>query len=703
MFQEYLKTISYLVPVISPKKGNLTYPFAFYFYAVAIALFYMKLAFVIICCFPVFVCSGQESWTSKKDSLEHLLSREPVDSDKAWTMRDLGVVFLDHDQPDSAMNYAKALGHLSEKIHLSSGVAISLSMQAVILADANKLDEGIAMDLAAIEAVKKSGRPKAMANVFNNTAMLYSRKGEYTEALDMYMKALTAYEDLKDTSLIAMANGNIAQVYISLRDFKSAYDYSLRGIALNRHIGQTHGLTSALLNLSAALINQGHCDSALIVLRDDLELTRRLGARGPEISILTNMDYAYVGLGQFNLIKPTADKLMAVSLSLDNLEGQCYALIGLKYYYLDKKNYAKAEQATVEAINIARHNGLILPLLEAYKEAASVEMARGDQKRYVYYDVLRDSLDELMLNDKVLKNTKDIEGKYALHKKQAEIDVLNEQEKVQQLTLKQRMTTIWGLAALVLGIMLTGFFYYRNYQYKKRLLVTNGLLQEQRILELEKEKQLLATQAVLQGQVEERTRLAKDLHDGLGSILSSTKYSFAIVKENLVMSKENADAFDRSMEMLDKSISELRRVAHNMMPEALIKFGLDTALKDFCTSVDQSGALHLTYQSYDLNEMSIPRMTAASIYRIVQELVNNVIRHARASKALVQMIRKGDMLSIAVEDNGTGFDSAILGQNGGVGYLNLKNRVAYLNGTIDIETSPESGTSVNIEITNFLS
>ncbi len=113
--------------------------------------------------------------------------------------------------------------------------------------------------------------------------------------------------------------------------------------------------------------------------------------------------------------------------------------------------------------------------------------------------------------------------------------------------------------------------------------------------------------------------------------------------------------------------------------------------------------MRLTYQSYDLNETSIPRMTAASIYRIVQELVNNVIRHARASQALVQMIRKGDMLSIAVEDDGAGFDGSILGQGGGVGYLNLRNRVAYLNGTIDIETSPGNGTSVNIEITNFLS
>jgi two-component system NarL family sensor kinase len=648
------------------------------------------------------VSPGQEPWQNQRDSLLHRLSREADDSNKAWTMRDLGVIYLNHDMPDSAGWYARSYGALSEKLHMWNGKALSLSMQAVILADENKLEEGLAMDLAAIGFAQKSGVTKALANIYNNTAVLYDRSGDYTAALDFYFRALATYEALKNTDLVAMANGNIAEIYNQIKDYKSAYNYALKGISLARQIGEPVR-TSALINLADALINMGRYDTALVVLREDWDICEKQNYRASEIPILINMNYSYVGLGRYDLIKPIADKLMQLALSVNNLDGQCYAYIGLKYYYLAKKDYKRAEQSTLEAISIAQRSASIVLLREAYKEAANVETARGDQKRFGYYERLSDSLDDQILSDKVLKNTKDIEGKYALSKKQAQIDSLNEQRKIQQLGLKQRTMTIWGLTGLMLAVVLAGILYYRNYQNKKRLLVARALLQENRILELEKEKLLLATQAVLQGQMDERTRLAKDLHDGLGCILSSAKLSFSQIRDNLVVPAQDANAFDQSMHILDMSISELRRVAHNMMPEALMKFGLDTALKDFCNSVGQSGALQLTHQSYQIDETSIPPIKAAAIYRIVQELVNNVIRHAQATRALVQLIREGNMLSITVEDNGKGFDQNILTTSDGMGYLNLNNRVAYLNGKMDIQSSPGNGTFVNIEIANVLS
>jgi two-component system, NarL family, sensor kinase len=663
----------------------------------------MKPTLLILCfILTAFISPGQEPWLNQRDSLLHRLSQEADDSNKAWTMRDLGVIYLNHDVPDSAVWYARSFGALSEKLHLWNGKAISLSMQAVILADENKLDEGLAMDLSAIGFAQKAGVTKALANIYNNTAVLYARKGDYTSALDFYFKALAAYEALNNTALVAMANGNIAEIYNQIKDYKSAYNYSLKGIFLAHQIGEPVR-TSALINLADALINMGRYDTALVVLKEDWKICEAQNYRASEIPILINMNYTYVGLGQYDLIKPIADKLMQLAMSLHNLEGQSYAYIGLKYYYLAKKDFKRAEEATLEAIGIAQRSGSIVLLREAYKEAANVEMARGDQKRFGYYERLSDSLDDQILSDKVLKNTKDIEGKYALSKKQGQIDSLNEQRKIQQLGLKQRTMTIWGLTGLMLVVILTGILYYRNYRNKKRLLTARALLQEKRILDLEKEKQLLATQAVLQGQVEERTRLAKDLHDGLGSILSSAKLSFSQIKDNLVITAQDANAFDRSMNILDMSINELRRVAHNMMPEALMKFGLDTALKDFCDSVGQSGALQLTHQSYQIDETSIPPIKAAAIYRIVQELVNNVIRHAQATRALVQLIREGNMLNITVEDNGKGFDKNILASSDGMGYLNLQNRVAYLSGKMDIQTSPGNGTFVNIEIANILS
>lgn len=142
----------------------------------------------------------------------------------------------------------------------------------------------------------------------------------------------------------------------------------------------------------------------------------------------------------------------------------------------------------------------------------------------------------------------------------------------------------------------------------------------------------------------------------------------------------------------------MRRVAHNMMPEALVKFGLDTALKDYCNDINQTGAIQVTYQSIGLAGSSIDQTAGITVYRIVQELINNILKHAAAKAAIVQVSKTGNELSVTVEDNGKGFDPAILNQAKGIGWSNIQNRVEYLKGKIDILSGPGEGTSVHIEL-----
>ncbi|MGF2413688.1 sensor histidine kinase [Ferruginibacter sp.] len=170
------------------------------------------------------------------------------------------------------------------------------------------------------------------------------------------------------------------------------------------------------------------------------------------------------------------------------------------------------------------------------------------------------------------------------------------------------------------------------------------------------------------------------------------------MKGNLVMTESNVQAFERSMDMLDSSIKEMRRVAHNMMPEALVKFGLDTALKDFCNDVNNMGALQVSYQSIGLHDVAIPQITAITIYRIVQELTHNIIKHAAAKSAVVQVTNDGNKIAITVEDDGKGFDTAILNQSKGMGWGNIKSRVDFLKGILDVQSENGKGTSVHIEI-----
>jgi signal transduction histidine kinase len=202
---------------------------------------------------------------------------------------------------------------------------------------------------------------------------------------------------------------------------------------------------------------------------------------------------------------------------------------------------------------------------------------------------------------------------------------------------------------------------------------------------------------MLKGQEEERSRIAKDLHDGLGGLLSGTKLSFMNVRETLSLSSEHVKHFDRSLSMLDNTIGDLRKVAQNLMPEALVKFGLQEALRDFCDTVQSSSGIQLLYQHFG-ERRKLDNTAKVFVYRIVQELINNVVKHAEATQVIVQLTTRMNKIEITVEDNGQGFDTSILDHTGGAGMANIKYRVQYLHGTTDIVSSPGNGTSVNIEV-----
>jgi signal transduction histidine kinase len=237
--------------------------------------------------------------------------------------------------------------------------------------------------------------------------------------------------------------------------------------------------------------------------------------------------------------------------------------------------------------------------------------------------------------------------------------------------------------------------FYKNLKSKNLLLNQNQELHLHRISEMEKEKRLEVMQAILKGQEEERSRLARDLHDGVGGMLSGVKFSLATMKGNVFISEENAAAFNRALAQLDQSISELRHVSHNMMPESLIRYGLAETLENYCTTLNLTKTVQVQLQTYGLQER-LEQSTEIILYRVVQELLTNSMRHGEARNILVQLVREQGHFSLTVEDDGKGFDAESEGHKG-AGLTNIRARIAYLNGTIDIRSAPGEGTSVYIE------
>jgi signal transduction histidine kinase len=193
----------------------------------------------------------------------------------------------------------------------------------------------------------------------------------------------------------------------------------------------------------------------------------------------------------------------------------------------------------------------------------------------------------------------------------------------------------------------------------------------------------------------ERSRLAKDLHDGLGGLLSGIKLTLISVKDNVP--EKSAGMFNKAGIQLDKAIREMRRIAHHMMPEALLKFGLSEAIQDFCDSINESNLVKIKYTQIG-SLQKLLQSAELIIYRIIQELADNALKHASAKNIFIQIIKHPRGITITVEDDGNGFDHEPLLNTGGAGLKQVQSGVDYLKGYCDIKTEKGYGTAVNIEI-----
>lgn len=356
-----------------------------------------------------------------------------------------------------------------------------------------------------------------------------------------------------------------------------------------------------------------------------------------------------------------------------------YLLLGFAYVKL--KDYSLAEAYTLRALEMAEDIGWMnnTPhihslLAEIYEATRQYKKALEHEKQFVLY---KDSL--------IIKNQKKIEGLESAN----QISIKNKALMQKQLLIWEQehrlnIKNLWlggtFVAALLLAII--GFYKYRNSKQKQKVL--------------QHEQEIAKLNALIRGEETERTRIARELHDGIISQLSAVKMNFNAIPIQGLNENVSHDYHD-SVQQLEDSIKELRTTAHNLMPEILLNAGLLEALHVFCEKAGKSSGIYIDYQTYGIMP-DLEESFELSVYRIVQELTHNIIKHAQASSALVQLSFQNNLLSIIVEDDGIGMDqNNIATAGGGRGLAILKERIKLLHGALDIKSSSGSGTAIYIE------
>ena len=586
--------------------------------------------------------------------------------------------------PDSAFYYYNQSIKLSAKLNYYSGLIKCNINIGELYRQMGDYNQSLKYDKINIKLAEKHGNQVKKANCYSNISTSFHYLLKFDSCTKYDLKALKIYESLKDKNPLVTFYSNISESYIERHLFDKSLEYGFKALEISKlGFGTPIDLVYVYSSISVSYLSLNQNEKALYYAEIAIKIARKEKEYYMQNIILGNILLIKINQKKYQDLFGIVAQLEAIKNNINSLEYNSSLLLnyGITFFY--NNNEIKAKEYLLKALLISEANNFSVISKNAYSLLNRIEAKLGNYAAADNYEAKKDSIYELQLNEGTLKNIQELEKKYETQKKQSEIVGLKVQNEK-----KSNLNRI--LIASTIAFLLVGFLGYRNFRNKQKI-------QNLRINELEKDKQLFAIDAMLKGQEEERSRIAKDLHDGLGGLLSGTKLSFINMKENLILTPENAIQFDKSLRMLDNTINDLRKVAQNLMPEALVKFGLTEALKDFCGTIQTATNIEIGYQKIG-EERKLVNTAEVFIYRIIQELVNNAVKHAKAKEIIVQLAFTKNKIIITVEDDGVGYDLNAIKLNSGAGLENIAYRVDYFNGTIDTITSPNNGTSVNIEL-----
>jgi signal transduction histidine kinase len=303
-----------------------------------------------------------------------------------------------------------------------------------------------------------------------------------------------------------------------------------------------------------------------------------------------------------------------------------------------------------------------------------------------YHEKWMDAKDSLTARANFNKLS-ELTTKYETEKKEQQIDLLNKENTIQKLSIASRNKTIGIIAGLFLLSGIFGALFYNRNKLKQRALLQVQQLKQQEVL----------TKAIVDAEENERKRIASDLHDGVGQLFSAVKMNLTGLFARVEMDKEE-DRFlaENTMALVDESCKEVRTISHQMMPNMLLRSGIASDLKNFIEKID-ADSLQVTLEAAGFKN-KLESNVETMLYRVIQETINNVIKHARATRLDIILNRSATGINAMIADNGVGFDVDKIGTFTGIGLKNMATRVEYMKGRIRYDSAPGEGTVVNIEV-----
>lgn len=517
----------------------------------------------------------------------------------------------------------------------------------------------------------------------------------YEKAFESYTRSIEYFNLVQDSNKVILVKQKLANHFRLTGQLKEALDNYNEVVDYLKSTDQKQKLAKAYLDVAILYGNNNDLEPQGRYLESIQKL--ELNEKDPLFEVLFNFEKIryYQSISELNTARNLSEQTLALSQEL----GYDF-YIGKAYYYLGVLNATRNQKQSLDFLKqgyeYVKGRSLEPLKLNFLKELSETHLKEKNFEDAYQYSKLYSELNDSILNRERVVSINNLTVKYETRQKVKDIKLLEQQTQLAQNVNEQQRRALYvlggGLALLALGIYFIIKFFRQQIKATRIINMQRDKLDKQKIKDLENDVKISSMQSVIEGQELERKRIAQDLHDSLGGLLSAIKLQFEKVRSD---SDFKIEGFDNAQGLLDTAVDEVRSISRNLQPSSLNDMGLVAAINDLINRYTGEAYPDIDFQNYNIPR-DLDNMFATSIYRIIQELLNNAIKYAKASEIIIQLNKEEDEIIISVEDDGIGFNTKSFDK--GMGLENVQSRVKYLKGDLQIDSQENVGTSYLIHV-----
>lgn len=535
----------------------------------------------------------------------------------------------------------------------------------------------------AIAIGTKINRHDFLADAFFLKGLTNYFAGEYEATLKYYLLAIAEFDSVKDLSGQAKVQNEMGFFYRKQKDEQASLSCFKEAFRLAQLDGNEAVMATAINNQGVWAQDHHNHDIALELFSKAQKLYVKLK---DSIGVSYTLDYSSVSLAaqkQFSKANQYQLEAYDIRLRLKDTNAAALSLFCLAEFAQMQNQKKEAEKYLKVCLGISEAIKYKELSLQCYLMLSDIYHQTGDEKNAYAYHVKYAKLNEEIFNERRSKKISELQTKYETEKRIQQILLLTKENELKENQQKNQRNIFIAIGVI---FVIATFAFYTVYKRKKQKEIDKAIIHEK----IERNK------AIIEAEEKERLRIARDLHDGVAQTMTAAKMQL----EHFIDSSENA--FDHhtdlknAFELIVDAAKEVRSISHSMIPSALIKSGLLAAVRDFVNRMGNA-KLKVNLVVHGLNER-LPESIETVIFRVLQELVNNIVKHANANEITIQLIKESNEFTMMVEDNGVGFDVSKMLEQQGIGLKNMTSRIEYLNGKIEFDSTIGKGSTIIVEI-----